>query len=427
MSSDTLIGIHIGEGIHWNEKGHMLCVGGSGQGKGVNLVLPALLSEGLTAAGVSVVCLDPKGENAAVSAANLIARGYDVYVLNPFGIKEINNFGNSFWNPFNLIDPKSDNASKLYDVLAMSIHNRKGQGNNSFFDNRCRQYISLYLSYAHFIGQASFDTVYRWTTFSGDRRTELLYSMATAINFDGSDTAQAVLDRLVGEAAKTEENIYGTIEEAMNIFKDKALRRSLSISDFDMREIAKRPTAIFVCIPFEELGYYSAWVRMFFNFLLRTLTRHYDVNRKVLVLLDEFAQLSYMDEIVQSSTVLRGYNVTLWPIVQSLGQLKDIYNDKWEVFINTAVVKHWLSSGADNTTADYVSHRMPQAIKFIGNNADGSPKEILTKLLDPNQVMSFDSMICEISGLEKPIWFRKIPYWNNPFCRENASPNPFYN
>src|SRR5690606_40322283 len=118
-------------------------------------------------------------------------------------------------------------------------------------------------------------------------------------------------------------SIYMSIYEAMNIFGDKALQESLGAyePDFEMRKISKKPTAIFLCIRHSDLRYYAAWVRMFTDILLRTLTKHYNPQRKVVVLLDEFAQLGYVNEFKNSPAVLRGYNVTLWPIVQELGQL----------------------------------------------------------------------------------------------------------
>jgi type IV secretion system protein VirD4 len=422
----TPIGIHIGEGLHWYDKGHMLTVGGSGQGKGVCLILPAILSDGFVAGGISLVCLDPKGENAAVAAPFLKASGYDVHVINPFGIKEVAHLGNSRFNPFDQIDRDDDDATRLYDVLAMALHNRRGTGENSFFDNRCRQYISLYMAYAHHCNLGNFDTVYDWLTLSGDRRKDLLASMATDDTFDQAKAAQAISDRLTGEAAKTEESIFGTIEEAINILKIKRLRASLAASDFDMRTVAQKPTAIFLCVPFEDLDYYAPWVRMFFNFLLRTLTKHYNPDRKVLVLLDEFPQLSYMDEVPRSSAVLRGYNVTLWPVVQNLGQLKTIYGENWETFVGSSVIKHWLSSGADNTTAEYIEKRMPMAVRFLGQNSDGSPKYTEGKLLSADQAMGFEHMICEVAGMDRPAKFDKVRYMDLPFARHNAAENPFY-
>lgn len=421
------MGAHIGDAFFWHGMGHWLTVGGSGQGKGIYLLLSALLSDTFVRAGWSSVILDPKGELAAVAAPHFKQRGYDVHVVNPMHIPEIEHLGNSRWNPFDQIDPTSNSAWKMYDVLAAALHaDNSKEGGSGFFNGRCRQYISLYLAYAQHSGQANWETVYKWLSLSGEKRKTLLASMMDDETFDGASMAEAIRDRLMGDAAETEENIFGTVEKAINVLKDKDLRTSLSGSDFDMRTIAQKPTVIFVCIPFEELHDQAAWVRMFFNFMLRTLTRHYNPDRKVMVILDEFAQLSYMDEIVRSSTVLRGYNVTLWPIVQGLSQLKSIYKDQWEIFINNAVVTHWLSTGTDNMTAEYIAKRMPQALEFIGNNADGSPKEKERPLLNASEVIGCSDIICEISGLEVPAKFEKIPYWEWAFSKNNAAPNPFY-
>lgn len=417
-------GIHIGELWHWNEKGHMLLVGGSGQGKGVNLIIPTLLSDGLSYNETSVVVLDPKGENAAITAPHFKNIGYDVHVLNPFHIPEIENLGNSCFNPFDLIDPNDPNSTRLYDVLASSIHNRKGNGDGSFFDNRCRQYISLYLAFSHHIGRGSFTMAHMMLNLSGEERAVLLAKMMSDETFERRDTAKAILSRLTGEAARTEENIFGTIEEAMDIFKNKYVLHSLGSSDFDMRTIAHKPTAIFVCVPFEDLEDYAPWVRIFFNFLMRTLTKHYNQSRKVLLLLDEFPQLGYVEQFEKSAAVLRGYNVTIWPVIQGLGQLQKLYKESWEIFMSSAIIKHWLSTQTDNTTAEYLSKRMPNDVEFVGSNSDGSPKERVKKLLEQNEILVFKDIICEISGLSAPARFKKMPYYNPPFS-DNASPNPF--
>lgn len=424
-ASGNPVGIHIGHGWHWYAKGHMFCLGGSGSGKGVSIILPAILSNSFVGSGSSLFCLDPKGENAAVAAPFLRSRGYDVHIINPFNIMEIADLGNSRWNPFDLIEPHQ--AKKMCDVLAYSLHNRNNGGDGSFFDNKCRNYISLYMRYALHTGKGTMSQVYHWLMLPPDKRLELLSQMATDENgFPGSVEAENIMAGLSGEAAKTEENIFGTIQEAVNILADDALRLSLDASDFDMKEIAQRPTAIFLCVRHDELRYYAAWVRMLTDFLLKTLTVHYSKNRKVLVLLDEFAQLGYVDQFKHSPAILRGYNVTLWPIIQELGQIQAIYGKHWETFISNAVVKHWLGGSMDNTTAKYIEQRMPFDIRFIGNNPDGSPKEMRVPLMTANEIMNMQGMICELTGLDRPIMFNKVPYWDLPFSRGNASANPFY-
>lgn len=416
-------GIYIGGGWHWLEQGHILTCGGTGMGKGQNLILPALTSDGLISAGVSTVVFDPKGENAAVSAEYLRRNGYDVHILNPFGIKEIAHLGNSRWNPFDLFTPNT--TKKLADVLSYALHNRQGGGGNEFFDKRCRQYISLYIRYALHVGKGNFNEVFKWLRYSGDKRKGLLSEMASNESFAAADLADAISNRLTSEAIKTEESIYSTIEEAIDILEEPALQQSLSVSDFDMRNIADRPTAIFLCVPFQDIKLYKPWVRMFFDLLSRVLIEHHTA-RKVLLLLDEFPKLGYMNEVQDSISVLRTYNVSFWLVTQDLNQIKSLYGDIWETFISSSVIKHWLGTGGDNFTAEYIAKRMPHDSIFVPNLDGKSSEEIKKSLLEPHEVMTFTDIICEITGLNAPARFPKIPYRELPYCAKNAAPNPFH-
>ncbi|MGG7666572.1 type IV secretory system conjugative DNA transfer family protein [Dyadobacter sp. BHUBP1] len=416
-------GLNIGNHINWYEHGHMLTVGGSGAGKGVNLIIPALLSHGTTVCGMSLVVLDPKGENAAITAPHFKNQGYDVHVINPFHIPQIAHLGNSRWNPFDCIEPHE--VKKMCDVLAYSLHNRTGGNDGSFFDNKCRQYIALYMRYAYHTGNKSMNWVYKKLMLTGIKRAEFIKEMRDDDNFSGQQEADNIYNALLGETAKTEENIFGTIQEAINILGDDALRESMASSDFNLQDLPRKKMIIYICIKHDELRYYAPWVRMFTDFLLKTLTTHFNPERKIIILLDEFAQLGYVNEFKNSPAVLRGYNVTLWPIVQELGQLKSLYGDHWETFISNATIKHWLGGGMDNTTAEYFERRMPMDIKFVGSNADGSPREVQTKLMTAAEIISSDKIILEIARLDKPVKLDKMPYYTDKYIKDKAAPNPF--
>lgn len=68
---------------------------------------------------------------------------------------------------------------------------------------------------------------------------------------------------------------------------------------------------------------------------------------------------------------------------------------------------------------------MPQALKFIGNNADGSPRKIQTKLLKHHDVISYERMICELSGLTQPIRFKKCLTGTIHFVKKIHQQTPF--
>lgn len=437
FTAENIIGVHIGNAIHWNELGHILTVGGSGQGKGACLVLPALLSDGLVRAGISVVCLDPKGENAAVAAPHLKRAGYDVHVVNPLGIKEITHLGNSRWNPFDLVE--ADEAKRACDMLAFSLYNVKSGGDGDFFNERCRQYISLYMRFVLFLNnkyprgegdaKPAIGDVYNFLMLSGEKREKLLAKMANEDGFAGKASAEAILGRLLSTASKTEEGIFSTIEKAINILDSESLQYSLSDSDFDMRQIAYKPTAIFVCLKHSLLSDYAPWVRMFFDTLLNTLTDHYNPNRKVLVPLDEFPQLGYLNQFAKAPAVLRGYNVTLWPIVQQIGQLQQFYGKDWETFINNTVIKHWFGGNGgtvDNTTAEYIVKRLPKTVE-VNYDENHKPHAREVPLLDMSGFIHYPKIVGEIYKLPAQIEIEKVPYWQLKFAKDNASQNPFYN
>src|SRR5215469_12418410 len=83
-----LLGRRGGRLIGWNDDRHVMTIAGSRAGKGVSLIIPNLLFyEG------SAVVIDPKGENARITAgrrgkgvAEGRGLGQDVYVLDPFGV-----------------------------------------------------------------------------------------------------------------------------------------------------------------------------------------------------------------------------------------------------------------------------------------------------------------------------------------------------
>lgn len=418
-------GLNVGSGLHWEGQGHIMTVGGSRGGKGVNLILPALLDDNLKQSGAgSFVILDPKGENLAVAGHYLKTAGYNVLAVNPFAIPEIATFGNARFNPFDLFSGTDPDFDKFADLIAYALIPPVSHSND-YFDKSARSYITLYIR--HMMTQdeepKNFRTLYKWLRMAGPDRTGLLMKMSRNDAFDGDikDEATAIFGQLVNDGGKTVESIYSTVRTATDVFKDLQLRDSVSASDLDIKTIAKDKTAVFVCLSPADLDRCQAWLRLFFGSIMRGLTKYYNPARRVVMLMDEFPTLGALKEFETAAGFLAGYNVTLWPIMQDLTQLKSLYPNSWETFVNNAIVRHYLAVG-DNFTADYISRRMPKDIKFVGNNADGSPREIQKPLLEPQEVMSWQGIIMEIKGLDRPGSLKKTPYWEN---NSNASSNPF--
>lgn len=273
--------------------------------------------------------------------------------------------------------------------------------------------------------QANFQNLFEAVRLGGADRLRYLEKMRDCLTFGGiiSATAGGIAEQLLqGEGSSEIESIYSTIRRGTDIFKDFQLREHLGGSDFDLKNIAQEKTALFVCVNPAELQLFGGWLRVFFGCVFRNLQKYYNPNRRVLVLLDEFPQIGRLKEFEMAVAYMRGYNVTLWAIVQDLSQLKKLYSDSWETFVGSAAVKMWLPAGADNFTIDYLYNRLPVTDK--NRMKSGKIEQYKETNKNKFELITSDKVILEVRGLGEFPEFEKIPYWSLAWGK-NASPNPF--
>ncbi len=101
-----------GQAIQLRTDGHLVTVARARSGKGVGVVFPNLLNY-----RGPVVCTDPKGENAAVSAEyRRRVLGQRVHVLDPWGVSKLPDLAQ--FNPMLTLDPDSPALMRDCDRLA---------------------------------------------------------------------------------------------------------------------------------------------------------------------------------------------------------------------------------------------------------------------------------------------------------------------
>ena len=78
-----------------------------------------------------------------------------------------------------------------------------------------------------------------------------------------------------------------------------------------------------------------------------------------LFLLDEFAALGRLEAVERAMGLMAGYGIQLWPILQDMSQLKDLYGTRAGTFIANAGVQQVFGVN-DLETAKWLSHSIGQ-------------------------------------------------------------------
>jgi type IV secretion system protein VirD4 len=80
---------------------------------------------------------------------------------------------------------------------------------------------------------------------------------------------------------------------------------------------------------------------------------------RTMLLIDEMAALGHLGPLEDAFGLVRGYRVQIAGVLQDLGQLKDLYKDRWESFMaNAGVIMGYAPN--DLTTGDWMSRRSGQ-------------------------------------------------------------------
>lgn len=132
-----------GNAVGHRDDRHAIVVAGSRAGKGRSVLIPnALLWPG------SCVIMDPKGENASVTAAIRAKRpGHRVAVIDPRGVANVPDGLRASFNPLDLIDGKHDDAIDLAASIGDALMIGSGDGKDIHWTESARQIVEALILY----------------------------------------------------------------------------------------------------------------------------------------------------------------------------------------------------------------------------------------------------------------------------------------
>ncbi|MFC2967593.1 type IV secretory system conjugative DNA transfer family protein [Acidimangrovimonas pyrenivorans] len=381
-------------------EGHLMTIAPTGAGKGVGCIIPALLRH----EGPAIV-IDPKGENAMVTARHRREMGQEVIVLDPMGVTDL---PGATLNPLDLIEPRSptgvDDAAVVVQAL---LPDDLGDMRNRFWVSRARQL--LLAAVLHVV-----------TDLPEEKRSlatvrALMGSVAGApqevqriFRKSRHPEVRAIAGNLSIAAAETLGGIISFAQDGIDFLRGPRLQDAVSATSFDLDKITRGdPVTLYLVLPPHMLSSHGRFLRLWISSLVTLVMRRRRRPRQsTLFILDEAAQLGTLNELRTAITLLRGYGLQTWSFWQDLSQLQLLYPHDWQTMINNCAV---LQAFGPNT--QQAAGEMARLLGFL------SASEFLA--------LEADEMLLQIAGDEAVI--AMLPnYLRDPAFAGKFDENPLF-
>jgi type IV secretion system protein VirD4 len=419
---------HTGRLLHYDGPAHLITLAPTRAGKGVGTVIPNLL-----AAERSVLVIDPKGENARI-AGDARRRFGTVHVLDPF---EVSGHPSAAYNPLDRLTPDSldlgEDAASLTEALVMDP---PGQVTEAHWNEEAKAILGGMIMFCvchEDRDRRSLATVREYLTLPPEKLRALLELMQES-NEAGGLIARAA-NRFLGKADREAASVLSNAQRHTHFLDSPRIAKCLARSDFAFSDLRHRITSVFLVLPPNRMDAYSRWLRLLVSQALQDIARDAEaltattgalnasqrLNSPTLFLLDEFAALGRLEAVERAMGLMAGYGLQLWPILQDMSQLKDLYGERAGTFIANAGVQQvfgvndfetakWLSQMIGQETAGFQTDSFkPGDGPSFSNNLTGRD------LLTPDEIMQLppDRQLLRVQGQATAI-AQKLRYYADP-------------
>jgi len=338
------------ESISYKGDRHLLTVAPTRAGKGTTQIIPNLLTyEG------SMLVIDPKGENALITAKRRQEMGQEVHIVDPWGIANVDGIEPSSFNPLDWLDlgdvDITENAMILADALVVGDNHA-----DSFWTEEAKALLQGFILYVATArsedGKRTLGRVRELLLQDGDDLDALFGKMMSSSHPIVSSTGARSLQK----DRKLLSNVLAAAQAQTHFLDSSRLRDNLMTSSFKFEDLKTKPMTIYLVLPADRLSTFGRWLRLLVQQAITVNARNIETKpeKPILFILDEFAALGKLSMIEQAYGLMAGFGIQLWGIIQDFNQLERIYGDGWQSFVANAGMINYFGS-SDQKTAEYFS------------------------------------------------------------------------
>lgn len=403
-----------GKLLRYDGPAHLLTLAPTRAGKGVGTVIPNLLL-----ATRSVLVIDPKGENAKI--AGEARKGFGaVHILDPFGVTGL---PASAYNPLGRLDAESpdlgEDAASLAEALVMDP---PGQQSEAHWNEEAKALLSGLIMFAvahEDQDRKTLATVREYLTLPPEKFRALLELMQDT-DAAGGLIARAA-NRFLGKSDREAASVMSSAQRHTHFLDSPRIVAATARSDFQFSALRHDLTSIFLVLPPNRLDAYSRWLRLLVAQALQDIARDAEaaqagsqrLKQPALFLLDEFAALGRLEAVERAMGLMAGYGLQLWPILQDMSQLKDLYGARANTFVANAGVlqtfgvndfetARWLSQMIGRETTGYQTESLK-----VGDAPSTSYNVTARDLMTPDEIMQLPPHVQLLRVQGKPVMIAK--------------------
>ena len=228
-------------------------------------------------------------------------------------------------------------------------------------------------------------------------------------------------NRFLGKSDREAASVMSSAQRHTHFLDSPRIVAATARSDFQFAGLRHDLTSIFLVLPPNRLDAYSRWLRLLVAQALQDIARDAEaaqagaarLKQPALFLLDEFAALGRLEAVERAMGLMAGYGLQLWPILQDMSQLKDLYGARANTFVANAGVLQtfgvndfetakWLSQmiGRETTGYQTESHKP-------GDAPSTSYNVTARDLMTPDEIMQIPPHVQLLRVQGKPVLIAK--------------------
>jgi len=447
---------------------HMLLYAPTRSGKGVGIILPTLLSY-----PESVVVLDIKGENWALTSGWRFSQGHKVFRFDPSDASG----KSACFNP--LEEVRLDSLSAIPDVqnIATMIVDPEGKGLQDHWSKAAFAFIAGVLM--HCLVMIRF-TQKRTATLNDlgnmladakktidklfDEMLETPHAEYVTKSFPNGATGGDHIHNFIASSAremlnKAPNESSGVVSSALvnlALYRDPVVAMNTARSDFRVQDLMHLPVpaSLYLVVSPADINRVRPLIRLILNLIISRICERMEFEngvqakppRRLLMLLDEFTSIGKMDIVNRSIAYAAGYGISYLLVIQNVEQLNDTYGKengiKGNCHIRIAYAPNTLETAKELSEMTGKTTVLTQKTSVSGarsghlKNASVSISETARALLTPDECMRLPGlqkegekatkpgdMLIFVAG-RSPIYGRQILYFLDPVFSERARTAP---